>query len=508
MTSGGTVNMPDPNTGNVRDQVRMSPLMFRSTFDEEFKKENPATAAMNAYRHKFQPELQTSYHMGEQYGRPLLNGGVNMLSKWFNQGPGMAGGIGALGGGLLGYLGASGLNMVRGDDAINPTYAALLGALGGGLFGGAGGWIKNRANTGTLSQYTPTPSHIGPQDYNDYFRSMGVPVKSGSYSQSQLQAFQKAHGSAFDPKSRMDKQKMLKMNPAPAAPAPAPAAPAPAPTPAPAAPAPTPAPTAPAQAPTPSARPVPPVNSAEWKAAIRAKYQTTPEEIARAKFLQQQSQVPGTTAYAQSQELAGLRNPYALPSAPKQTQRAAPQPQRAIVPAARPAPRPIRKFDDSAYQSSLARYRNSSNPHLRQIGVELQGMTPQQRIQRYKQWDIEDGVKQSSWRDGSSDSFRSTLDEADHILAVIRRSAGLSSLEKAQMMEGVSQLSMADVLNLKQLIGLSSGAAAGAIIARFLLNRGLIGTLVGALAGGALGGSLFGQRSSGSSTFLGQPLSF
>jgi ABC-type enterobactin transport system permease subunit len=81
-------------------------------------------------------------------------------------------------------------------------------------------------------------------------------------------------------------------------------------------------------------------------------------------------------------------------------------------------------------------------------------------------------------------------------------------MEKAQMMEGVSQLSMADVLNLKQLIGLSSGAAAGAIIARFLLNRGLIGTLVGALAGGAVGGSLFGQRSSGSSTFLGQPLSF
>jgi hypothetical protein len=333
MTSGGTANMPDPNTGNVRDQVRMSPLMFRSTFDEDFKKENPATAAMNAYRHKFQPELQTPYHLGEQYGRPLLNGGVNMLSKWFNQGPGMAGGMGALGGGLLGYLGASGLNMVRGDDAVNPTYAALLGALGGGLFGGAGGWVKNRADTGTLSPYAPTPSHIGSQDYNDYFQSMGVPVKSGSE----------------------NKLPTLKL-----------------------------------------------------------------------------------------------------------------------------------KFKKSA-----------------KLEGKPKAITSKQAVSKYTR-----SVKSASWRDGSSDSFRSTLDEADHILAVIRRSAGLSSMEKAQMMEGVSQLSMADVLNLKQLIGLSSGAAAGAIIARFLLNRGLIGTLVGALAGGAVGGSLFGQRSSGSSTFLGQPLSF
>lgn len=330
MTSGGTVSMPDPNTGNIRDQVKMSPLMFRSTFDEDFKRDNPATAAMHAYRHKFQPEVQMPYHLGEQYGRPLMNGGINMLSKWFNQGPAMAGGMGALGGGLLGYLGASGLNMVRGDDAINPMYAALLGALGGGIFGGAGGWVKNRANAGELATHTPSPSHISPQDYADYFQSMGVPYKS----------------------------------------------------------------------------------AAECK-------------------------------------LPKLRIKFTKPA-------------------------------------SINYLKNTKKS-------ELIFKSPT--------------VKSADWRDGSSDSFRSTLDEADHILAVIRRSTGLSSMEKAQMMEGVSQLSMSEILNLKQLIGLSSGAAAGAIIARFLLNRGLIGTLVGALAGGAIGGSLFGQRS-GPSTFLGQPLSF
>ena len=313
-TNGGVVGMPDPNTGAAKDPVRLTPLSFKSTFDEDFKKKNPFSSAMNSYQHKFQPEHQLPYHIGAQYGRPMLNGGVNFLSNWFNQGAAGAGGMGALGGGLLGYLGASGLNFMRGEDSVDPTRAAMLGALGGGLFGGTGGWIKDRVNSGNVSVVDPgaNPTSITPQTYIDYFKSMGVPTKAAE---------------------------------------------------------------------------------------------------------------------------------------------------------------------------------------VKEIPVEVVQPEPTNT------------TKSADWRDGSSSSFRDTLDEADQIIAIIRKASGLSSTEKSKMMQAVDSLSNSDIVKLKQLVGASSGAAAGAIIARFLLNRGLIGTLVGALAGGVVGGSMFGGRSSGSSTFLGQPLS-
>jgi len=138
---------------------------------------------------------------------------------------------------------------------------------------------------------------------------------------------------------------------------------------------------------------------------------------------------------------------------------------------------------------------------------------------RWKSWGVEKGAnvrrhsalqlfhKSADWRDGSSGSYRNTMDEVNQIISVIRGAPGMTVGEKAQMVNGVSDLSSSDLLNLTQLLGSSSGAVAGAIVARFLLNRGLIGTLVGGLAGGLIGGSMFGRKS-GPTTFLGESLHY
>mgnify|MGYP000137266513 CR=1 FL=1 len=638
----GTVNMPDPNTRISTDTVGMTPTMFRSTFDENFKRQNPATAAIHGYKHKFQPEMSTGYKLGERFGRPLVNSGVDMLGKFFNQGSGMAGGMGALGGAGLGAMGAYGLNAIRGDDAISPMYAALFGALGGGLFGGIGGHLADKVNSGGLNYSRPRgPYSVKPQEYSNYFNSMGVPGKSASYkapSTEEGAAFSKAHGSAFDINSSMDRGKMNQLRnttPAPAgtstpstttaapttpslrSPAPATAAPAPTqpslrsnaapssqqPTPTapglksspaqpaqPAVPNAAPqseAPPAPPPTPTPSAPPEQPSNyigsgntaQAQARSTVaqqmaaggpigsgsRPKYNiptTTPEEIARS---QQVSQY-----YNGGQQRAQAPAPASPTAQPVSTPGAMVAPTWQQVQQRSQSNQTNREFDDRQ-RATYERYMNSANPHLREYAQEQMAKNPhlagqpyadprsmvpgpshetrsmhdtfrtpeqimqQQRVSavnqqfdtrerdnqaRWKSWGVEKGAstrrhsalqlfqKSADWRDGGSGNYRDTMDEVNKIISVIRGAPGMTVGEKAQMMDGVSGLSSRDLINLTQLIGSSSGAVAGAIVARFLLNRGLIGTLLGGLAGGVIGGSMFGRKATGPTTFLGESLHY
>lgn len=79
------------------------------------------------------------------------------------------------------------------------------------------------------------------------------------------------------------------------------------------------------------------------------------------------------------------------------------------------------------------------------------------------------------------------------VVQLIQAAPGLSFTEKSQLIAGIAQLSSNEVSQLSNsLVGIG-GAAVGAIVARFLMNKGLIGTVLGAIFGGTVARSLFGS---------------
>lgn len=69
------------------------------------------------------------------------------------------------------------------------------------------------------------------------------------------------------------------------------------------------------------------------------------------------------------------------------------------------------------------------------------------------------------------------------------------------LLELVAQLSMNQLQRLRSMLGAVVGAGAGALVARFLMGAGLLGTLAGAIGGGWLGNRF--ASGSGSSTLAG-----
>lgn len=78
------------------------------------------------------------------------------------------------------------------------------------------------------------------------------------------------------------------------------------------------------------------------------------------------------------------------------------------------------------------------------------------------------------------------------VVQLIQSAPGLSFTEKSQLIAGISQLSSNEVSQLSNSLAGIGGAAVGAIVARFLMNKGLIGTVLGAIFGGTVARSLFG----------------
>lgn len=89
------------------------------------------------------------------------------------------------------------------------------------------------------------------------------------------------------------------------------------------------------------------------------------------------------------------------------------------------------------------------------------------------------------------------------VVQLIQNAPGMSFTEKSQLIAGISQLSSGEVSQLSNSLTGIGGAAVGAIVARFLMNKGLIGTVLGAIFGGTIARSLFG--SSVPKNDLGQP---
>lgn len=106
-------------------------------------------------------------------------------------------------------------------------------------------------------------------------------------------------------------------------------------------------------------------------------------------------------------------------------------------------------------------------------------------------------LKQAMYK---GDDFGS--DGKNRILAALRMAPGLSFHQRGQLMAGVSRLSSSEARMLANFLSGAGGAAAGALIAKFLMKRGLVGQVMGAVMGGVLGRAVFGRAAP--RNFIGQ----
>jgi len=100
-------------------------------------------------------------------------------------------------------------------------------------------------------------------------------------------------------------------------------------------------------------------------------------------------------------------------------------------------------------------------------------------------------------------TFKSASSAIDEITSAIASAPGLSFSERSQLTAGVSKLGMSDLNSLASSLATVSGAAVGALVTRYLLNKGLIGSILGAVFGGVVAKSLFGAPTE-QTNFLGQ----
>ena len=156
-----TITVPNPLSPYKTDTMEMTPLQWMSTYDEQFKKQNPEYAALNAYYHPYQSNRSFGYAMGEKLNN-LYKGYGPVIGDILNKGP-LAGGLLTMAPGLL--LGAAGtglMNLLTGNSLSNNVLRnALIGGLASGSLGAYSGYLRKykpqwaEAKIGEPERWTP-----------------------------------------------------------------------------------------------------------------------------------------------------------------------------------------------------------------------------------------------------------------------------------------------------------------------------------------------------------------
>ena len=102
-------------------------------------------------------------------------------------------------------------------------------------------------------------------------------------------------------------------------------------------------------------------------------------------------------------------------------------------------------------------------------------------------------TKAAAWLAGRSNNDMEA-DARRMIVRMLMDAPNLTFRDRQSLSEGVMGLSDSQARNLLEMIGPMGGFAIGAIVARFLLHAGSVGTLFGAMAGAALGNALQPSR--------------
>lgn len=137
-----TISVPDPLSPYKADSIEMSPVQWMSTYDEDFKKQNPQYAALNAYYHPFQSNRSFGYAMGDKLNQ-LYKGYGPIIGEALNKGPLAGGLLSAAPGLLLGAAGTGILNLLTGNSLSNNLLRnALVGGLATGSLGAYSGYLR------------------------------------------------------------------------------------------------------------------------------------------------------------------------------------------------------------------------------------------------------------------------------------------------------------------------------------------------------------------------------
>jgi hypothetical protein len=141
-----------------------------------------------------------------------------------------------------------------------------------------------------------------------------------------------------------------------------------------------------------------------------------------------------------------------------------------------------------AYSGYLRKYK----PQWEAPDLEPEKWTPEdlKRINLFNRAQAAAGLNKQSAQIKSA--AMSASEAQARVVQLIQSAPGMSFTEKSQLIAGVSQLSSNEVSRLSDSLLGMGGAAVGAIVARFLMNKGLIGTVLGAIFGGTVARSLFG----------------
>lgn len=137
-----TVTVPDPLSPYKKDTIEMSPLQWMSSFDSEFKKNNPQYAALNAYYHPFQSNRSLGYSLGNNLNS-LYKGYGPVVGNLLNKGPLVGGLLSTAPGLLLGALGTGAINLMSGKSLTSDMLRnALISGLATGALGAYSGYLR------------------------------------------------------------------------------------------------------------------------------------------------------------------------------------------------------------------------------------------------------------------------------------------------------------------------------------------------------------------------------
>jgi hypothetical protein len=212
-----TISVPDPMSPYKEDTIEMSPLQWMSTYDENFKKQNPQYAALNAYYNPYQSNRSFGYAMGDKLNS-LYKGYGPVLGDILNKGPLAGGLLTAAPGLLLGAAGTGILNLLSGKPMTSDLLRnALIGGLASGSLGAYSGYLrkyKPQWDAPTTEREKWTPEELN--QISDINRTKAIQglnkqsayIKKATMSASEAQArvvqlIQSAPGLSFNEKSQL-----------------------------------------------------------------------------------------------------------------------------------------------------------------------------------------------------------------------------------------------------------------------------------------------------------------
>jgi hypothetical protein len=216
-SDAGTITTPDPLSPYKKDTIEMTPLQWMSTYDEQFKKQNPQYAALNAYYHPFQSNRSLGYATGSKLNE-LYKGYGPVIGDILNKGP-LAGGLLSMAPGvLLGAAGTGVLNLLTGKSTTSDMLRnALIGGLATGSLGAYSGYLrkyKPQWDTPNLKPEKWAPEEL--KTVNSLIREQALAglnkqscyIKSAAMSSSEAQArvvqlIQSAPGLSFTERSQL-----------------------------------------------------------------------------------------------------------------------------------------------------------------------------------------------------------------------------------------------------------------------------------------------------------------